>query len=147
VFEDSAAGVAAAVAAGMRCVAVPCDPRLDRAAYSVAGATVVVSSLCDFNPAEVGLDLPGWCRNTAPAHEGEVGSPHGVAAAVGSPHGVAAAVGGGVGVGVGGGVGAGAGGGGGVGVGVGAGIGVGVGVGVGVGADGIAEAVGAGIAK
>ncbi len=57
VFEDSPAGVEAAVAAGMPVIAVP-----DRALGNGAcrGADQVLQSLCDFDPAAWGL--PPWSR-------------------------------------------------------------------------------------
>lgn len=49
VFEDAPSGVAAALAAGMHVVAVP-DKNMDPAKFS--NADQVLSSLCEFNPAE-----------------------------------------------------------------------------------------------
>lgn len=51
-FEDSPFGVQAAVAAGLRVIAVP-DPAMDRALYAPASA--VLGSLLEFRPAEWGL--------------------------------------------------------------------------------------------
>lgn len=50
-FEDTIAGVRSAVAAGMRVVAIP-DPRMAHGPFFDAGATRVLSSLAEFDPAE-----------------------------------------------------------------------------------------------
>jgi HAD superfamily hydrolase (TIGR01509 family) len=52
VFEDAPSGVQAALAAGMRVIAVP-DPNLDRRAY--AGADQVLNRLTEFDPSALGL--------------------------------------------------------------------------------------------
>jgi pseudouridine 5'-phosphatase len=51
-FEDSPFGVQAAVAAGMRVIAVP-DPEMDRGRYALAAD--ILDSLLDFQPAHWGL--------------------------------------------------------------------------------------------
>lgn len=52
VFEDSPAGVTAAIAAGMSVVAVP-EPEISREHF--AAADEILSSLCDFEPTRWGL--------------------------------------------------------------------------------------------
>jgi beta-phosphoglucomutase-like phosphatase (HAD superfamily) len=54
VFEDSAAGVRAAVAAGMRCIALR---RIRSAAQDLGGAHEILSDLADFDAARHGLAL------------------------------------------------------------------------------------------
>jgi pseudouridine 5'-phosphatase len=54
VVEDSPAGVEAALAAGMRVVAVP-DPHMDRARY--AGADFIVDSLAECTLEDLGLEV------------------------------------------------------------------------------------------
>ncbi len=52
VFEDAPSGLAAGIAANMRVIAVP-DPNMDRNRYT--GATEILASLEDFDPARYGL--------------------------------------------------------------------------------------------
>ncbi|MEE8311411.1 MAG: HAD-IA family hydrolase [Candidatus Binatia bacterium] len=52
VFEDSPAGVEAALAAGMQVVALP-DPELERERF--AGADLIIDSFDDLEPADIGL--------------------------------------------------------------------------------------------